>query len=44
MLAATETATNRAKAWAIAAATSPAGVVDPLSVSLPEPKKNIFLC
>lgn len=34
MLAPTETATNRAKAWATDAATRPAGVVEPLSVSL----------
>lgn len=41
MLAPTATATKRAKAWAIEAATRPAGVVAPLSVSLlkamPEP-------
>lgn len=34
MLAATETATKSAKAWAIAAAIRPAGVLDPPSVSL----------
>ena len=41
MLAPTATATKRAKAWAREAATSPAGVVEALSVSLlkamPEP-------
>lgn len=35
MLAPTETATNSANACANAAATRPAGVLDPLSVSLP---------
>ena len=34
MLAPTETATKRAKAWAIAAAMSPAGVLEAPSVSL----------
>ena len=41
MLALMETATNKAKAWASAAETSPAGVVDPLFVillkAIPEP-------
>lgn len=40
MLAPTETATKRANAWDSDAATTPAGVAEPLSVSLSAKKKK----